>query len=195
MDSLPYVSNDHHAPLISHTPLCSPGPHSVLRLVSCLRSWRVWVLRSIHSVGLLPPLYGASNPASSASRCVLETLTSTLLMTSDIKGGVWELAVERLSHGQSPLRIQRPPCPIHTPNSTTHGALAIPSPVSSSTLVERPLAASTGHVHRLPPPRISTTTGNCFPRTSTNTSAPAPSCMGSLASCTLQQLRGASSEA
>jgi hypothetical protein len=34
MDSLPYVYNDHHAPLISHTPLYSPGPHSVLRLVS-----------------------------------------------------------------------------------------------------------------------------------------------------------------
>jgi hypothetical protein len=34
MDSLPYVSNDHHAPLISHTPLCSPGQHPVLRLVS-----------------------------------------------------------------------------------------------------------------------------------------------------------------
>ena len=41
MDSLPYVSNDHHAPLISHTLLYSPGQHHVLRLVSCLRSWRV----------------------------------------------------------------------------------------------------------------------------------------------------------
>jgi hypothetical protein len=110
-------------------------------------------------------------------------------MTSDLKGGVWELAVERLSHGQSPRRMQRPPRPIHTPKTTPHGALAIPSLVSSSTLAERPLAASTDHVHRLPPPRISTTTGNCFPRTSTSTSAPAPSCVGSLASYTLQQLR------
>jgi hypothetical protein len=121
MDSVSYVSNDHHAPLISHTPLYSPGPHPVLRLVSCLRSWRVWMLGSIDSVGPLPPLQDASHPASSASRCLLETLTSTrFLMTSDLSlgGGVWELAVERLSHGQSPLRMQRPPCPIHTPNTT-----------------------------------------------------------------------------
>jgi hypothetical protein len=34
MDSLPYVYNDHHALLISHTPLYSTGPHPVLRLVS-----------------------------------------------------------------------------------------------------------------------------------------------------------------
>jgi hypothetical protein len=56
MDSLPYVCNAHHAPLISHTPLYSPGQHPVLRLVSWLRSWRVWVLGSMNSVGLLPPL-------------------------------------------------------------------------------------------------------------------------------------------
>ena len=30
-------------------------------------------------------------------------------------------------------------------------------------LAERPLAASTDHVHRITPPRISTTAGNCFP--------------------------------
>jgi hypothetical protein len=54
---------------------------------------------------------------------------------------------------------------------------------------ERTLAVSTDHVHRLPPQCIATTTGNCFPRTSTITSAPAPSCMGCLASYTWQQLR------
>jgi hypothetical protein len=48
-------------------------------------------------------------------------------MTSDLSlgGGVLELAVERFSHGQSPLRIQQPPCPIHTPDNTPHAALAI----------------------------------------------------------------------
>ena len=35
--------------------------------------------------------------------------------------------------------------------------------LSSSALAERPLAASTDHVHRIPPPRIITTAGNCFP--------------------------------
>ena len=56
-----------------------------------------------------------------------------------------------------------------TPQTPPHAALASPSLVSSSTLAERPLAASTDNVHRLPPPRISTTTGNCFTRTSTST--------------------------
>ena len=37
-------------------------------------------------------------------------------MTSDLKGGVWELAVEGRSDGQSPLRMQRPPCPTHFPH-------------------------------------------------------------------------------
>jgi hypothetical protein len=50
----------------------------------------------------------------------------SFLMTSDLSlgGGVLELAVEKLSHGQSPLRMQQPPCPIHTPYTTLHGALA-----------------------------------------------------------------------
>jgi hypothetical protein len=74
-----------------------------------------------------------------------------------------ELAVERFSYGQSPLRIHRPPCPTHTPNNTPRAALAIPSLVSSSTLAERPLAVSTDHTHRIPPPRIITTAGNSFP--------------------------------
>jgi hypothetical protein len=55
MDSLPYVSNNHHAPLVSHTPLFSPGPLSfgwcrVCGVGACV------VLASINSVGLLPPL-------------------------------------------------------------------------------------------------------------------------------------------
>jgi hypothetical protein len=50
MDSPPYAYNDHHAPLISHTPLRSTGPHPVLRLVSCLRSWRLRVLGSRRSI-------------------------------------------------------------------------------------------------------------------------------------------------
>jgi hypothetical protein len=50
-----------------------------------------------------------------------------------------------------------------TPQTPPPAALAIPSLVSSSTLAERPLAVSTGHTHRLPPPRIITTAGNCFP--------------------------------
>jgi hypothetical protein len=74
-----------------------------------------------------------------------------------------ELAVERFSYGQSPLRIHRPPCPTHTPNNTPRAALAIPSLVSSSTLAERPLAVSTDHTRRIPPPRIITTAGNSFP--------------------------------
>ena len=49
------------------------------------------------------------------------------------------------------------------PKQHTLRALAIPSLLSSSTLAERPLAASTDHTHRLPPPRIITTAGNCFP--------------------------------
>jgi hypothetical protein len=59
--------------------------------------------------------------------------------------------------------MQQPPCPIHTLNTTPHGALAIPSLVSSSTLAERPLAVSTDQTHRPPPPRLNTTAGNCFP--------------------------------
>ena len=74
-----------------------------------------------------------------------------------------ELAVDMLSHGKSPLRIQRTtmshPHPIHHPSRRP----GIPSLLSSSTPAERPLAASTDHMHRLPPPRISTTAGNCFP--------------------------------
>jgi hypothetical protein len=56
MDSLPYVSNDHHAPLISHTTPVQPRATPCPPVGVCLRSWRVWVLGSINSVGLLPPL-------------------------------------------------------------------------------------------------------------------------------------------
>jgi hypothetical protein len=98
-----------------------------------------------------------------------------------------ELAVERLSHGQSPLRIQRPPCPIHTPNTTPRPGHPI------SCILQHPPRETTRRVHR--PHASSTYTAHqhrrwqCFPRTNTSTSAPAPSCMGSLASYTLQQLR------
>jgi hypothetical protein len=72
-------------------------------------------------------------------------------MTSDLSlgGGVLELAVERLSHGKSPLRMQQPPCPIHTPNTTPHGALA-------SHLLDgfSPRRETTRHIHR---PRASST--------------------------------------
>jgi hypothetical protein len=51
-----------------------------------------------------------------------------------------------------------------TPQTTPLTApWAISCTLSSSTLAERPLAASTEHTHRLPPPRLSTTAGNCFP--------------------------------
>jgi hypothetical protein len=155
-------------PLISHTPLRSlSGPHPVLRLVSSA---------DLAGVGAGVVQFGGSS--SSAVGCYKPCIQCvplpardrdeySFLMTSDLSlgGGVWELAVEWLSHGQSPLRIQRPPCPIHTPYTTPHGALAIPSlvPFSASTLAERPLAVSTDHTHRIPPPRISTTAGNCFP--------------------------------
>ena len=51
------------------------------------------------------------------------------------------------------------PHPIHHPSRRP----GIQSILSSSTLAERPLAASTNHMHPLPPPRIITTAGNCFP--------------------------------
>jgi hypothetical protein len=54
-------------------------------------------------------------------------------------------------------------CNDHHAPSTPHTpalALAIPYLVSSSTLAETPLAASTDLTHRIPPPRISTTTGS-----------------------------------
>jgi hypothetical protein len=63
---------------------------------------------------------------------------------------VWELAVEGLSHGQSPLRIQRPPCPIYTPNNTPHAALAI----LLRFLLQYPRRETTRRVH---PPHASST--------------------------------------
>jgi hypothetical protein len=56
----------------------------------------------------------------------------------------------------------------HVPSTPQTPPLTPPYPISctvlaSSTLAERPLAASTDHVHRLPLPRIITTAGNCFP--------------------------------
>ena len=85
-------------------------------------SWSLSPSNAHFSVGAYPRLYVCARLYS-------------FLMTSDLSlgGGVWELAVERLSHGQSPLRIQRPPPPIHTPHNTPQGALAIPSLVFSST--------------------------------------------------------------
>jgi hypothetical protein len=218
MDSLPYVCNDHHAPLISHTPLCSPGPHPVLRLVSWLRSWRVRVLGSRRSIRWVFFL-----------RCrMLHTLHLVLpaacwrpeysfLMTFDLSlgGDVWELAVEGFSHGQSPLRIQRTPCPIHTPYTSPHGALAIPSlvrfyPPAPSPRDHSPRPSITCIVYPHPP-RIITIAGNCFPsRTARSlwrlihrvpayvpsvclrvTYAPAPSYVGRRTSYTLSQQRGA----
>jgi hypothetical protein len=80
-----------------------------------------------------------------------------------------------------PSTPQTPPLTAPWPSHLLYG--------SSSTLAERPLTASTDNVHRLPPPRISTTTGNCFPRTSTNTSAPAPRVWEVSRRARLQQLR------
>jgi hypothetical protein len=53
------------------------------------------------------------------------------------------------------------PHPIHHPSRRPGHPISCT--LSSSTLAERPLAASTDHTHRIPPPRISTTAGNCFP--------------------------------
>jgi hypothetical protein len=66
-------------------------------------------------------------------------------MTSDLSlgGGVWELAVERLSHGQSPLRMQQPPCPIHTPNTTSRRP---GHPISC--ILQHPRRETTRRVHR-----------------------------------------------
>jgi hypothetical protein len=139
-------------PLISHTPLRSlSGPHPVLRLVSSA---------DLAGVGAGVVQFGGSS--SSAVGCYKPCIQCvplpardrdeySFLMTSDLSlgGGVWELAVEWLSHGQSPLRIQRPPCPIHTPYTTPHGALAIPS------LVRYPPAPSPrDHSPRPPTTRI-----------------------------------------
>ena len=52
-----------------------------------------------------------------------------------------ELAVEGFSHGQSPLRIQRPPCPIHTPNTSRPG-----HPISC--ILQHPRRETTRRVHR-----------------------------------------------
>jgi hypothetical protein len=76
-------------------------------------------------------------------------------MTSDLSlwGGVLELAVESLSHGQSPLRIQRPPPPIHTPHNTPQAPwpshlLFSPAPRRETTRrVHRPRASSTPTAH------------------------------------------------
>jgi hypothetical protein len=89
----------------------------------------------------------------------------SFLMTSDLSLGAvcWSLQL-RGSHMDSlPYIYNDNHVPSTLPNNTPHAALAIPYIVSSSTLAERPLAASTDHVHRLPPPRINTPAGNCSP--------------------------------
>jgi hypothetical protein len=137
----------------------------------------------------------------------------SFLMTSDLSlgGGVLELAVEKLSHGQSPLRMQQPPCPIHTPYTTLHGALASHlldgfSPHRETTRhIHRPRASSTptAHHHRwqlLPFPHgpiaLAADPGSSEPAYAPSvclrvTSAPEPSYVGRRTSYTLSQQRGA----
>jgi hypothetical protein len=86
--------------------------------------------------------------------------------------------------------MQRPPRPIHTPNTTPHGALAIPSLVR---FLQHPRRETTHRVHRQ---RASSTPTahqhhhwQLLPSHEHEHVCTSTSCMGSLASCTLQQLR------
>jgi hypothetical protein len=73
----------------------------------------------------------------------------------------WKLAVEGLSRAHTPLHIHM--ITMHPPPTNHPCALAIPL-FQRSALAPSHHAASTGHAHRLPPPRLITTPGSA-PRT------------------------------